>query len=110
MENNELMKILLLLNKSKKNKDAAFIFGALAVASAGAAIYCYYKNKESKEELYSMQRKNKYLFTENQRMSKILQCQQNPIKNQSIQKIDLTVKNTPPVTEENKGLYSEKIF
>lgn len=102
MDNNELMRILLLLNKSKKNKDLAVFLGAVAVVTAGVAVYCYYKNKESKDELASMQRRNKTLFAENQQMLKMLQ-RQNPTNSQSLTKIKLPTKNTPPETGENKG-------
>ena len=103
MDNDEFMRIMLILNKSKKNKDAAIILGAVALIAVGVGCYCYIEYKNSKEEVSAYERRHKYLLTDYNKNLNIMQKQQEQIDKQTQQLNDFLAKNTTSRIEEKKG-------
>jgi disulfide bond formation protein DsbB len=54
MTNNELMDIMLQVNKSQKNKEIALALGLFALASLGFGIYHYRRKKDIQKNLMSL--------------------------------------------------------
>ena len=103
MDNNELMRIMLILNKSKKNKDAAIFFGAIALLAVGVGCYCYIGYKKSKDEQSSQDRRHKSLLSDYYKNLNIIQKQQEQIDKQTQQINDFVAKNGTSKIEEKKG-------
>ena len=67
MTNNDLMKVLLQINKAKKSKDAAFILAGITILTIGIGIHLYLKKKTILEDYTQLSKKYQSLFNRRQR-------------------------------------------
>jgi hypothetical protein len=62
MTNNDLMKVLLQINKAKKSKDAAFILAGITILTIGIGIHLYLKKKTILEDYTQLSKKYQSLI------------------------------------------------
>ena len=103
MNNNELMKILSLVNKSSRNKKLAIFFGTFAFIGLAYAYNCHQKKKAMKSSLYFLDGKLKYYNEERKQFKSSFKEKDNKIQSLHEQINNLILENKKLSKEENKA-------